>query len=174
MPQIISDFDERKAIEIILYVSRRVPDPTKLVICKLLFFADKTSLERYGRFISGDNYAALPLGPVPSQIYNLIKEGIGERTGAFKVDGNRIVALRDASTEWFSESDIECLNETINQNSNKPAWQIKEESHQDITYREAWARRGKANSVPMDIESIASNFDNSEALVSFIKTRHRE
>lgn len=174
MPQIIDDFDARKAIEIILYIANRIHAPTKLVICKLIFFADKTSLEKYGRFISGDFYAAMPLGPCPSQTLNLINGHAAEKDQAFKVDGMRVLPNRDADQSWFSESDVECLNEIIVQNKDKPAWQISEESHQDPTYIKAWAGRGKSNSVPMKIENIAESFDNAGALVSFINTRHNE
>jgi uncharacterized phage-associated protein len=174
MPQIISDFEARKAIEIILYIANRVPNLTKLTICKLIFFADKTSLEKYGRFISGDFYAAMPYGPVPSQTYDLIKEGVGEKTGDFKLVGNHILPLRDADREWFSESDIECLDEVVSKNRLKPGRKITEESHQDLAYQEAWSKRGSSNSVPMEIERIASFFNNSEALVSYLSSRYNE
>ena len=174
MPQIASNFDAQKAIEIILYIANRVPSPTKLVICKLIFFADKTSLEKYGRFVSGDNYAALPLGPVPSRTLNLINEAVSGKNAEFSVDGIRINPKRDAILSWLSDSDIECLDKIIEQNKHKPAWQIGEESHQDPAYIEAWARRGHSNSVPIKIENIAKHFDDADALVSFLTTRHQE
>jgi uncharacterized phage-associated protein len=174
MPQIASNFDSQKAIEIILYIANRVPSPTKLVICKLIYFADKTSLEKYGRFVSGDNYAALPHGPVPSRTLNLINEAVSVKNNEFSVDGIRIIPKRDAIRSWFSDSDIECLDKIIEQNKHKPAWQIGEESHQDPAYIEAWARRGLSNSVPIKIENIAKHFDDSDALVSFLTTRHQE
>ena len=73
MPNTPFRFDQEKAIETIIYLSGYVDNPSHLGICKLLYFADKTSLEKYGRFIFGDDYLAMKAGPVPSGAYDLIK-----------------------------------------------------------------------------------------------------
>jgi hypothetical protein len=39
-------------------------------VSKVLYFADKEHLEKYGRFICGDSCYAMKHGPVPSQIYD--------------------------------------------------------------------------------------------------------
>ncbi len=66
-------FDEDVAIEVILYIANRVPHPTFHLIFKIMYFADKAHLERYGRFICGDSYVAMRNGPVPSVTYDMLK-----------------------------------------------------------------------------------------------------
>ncbi len=48
-------FDEDVAIEVVLYIANRVPDPTFHLIFKIMYFADKAHLERYGRFGGGNS-----------------------------------------------------------------------------------------------------------------------
>jgi uncharacterized phage-associated protein len=67
-------WDKEKAIEAIVYLANRLDKPTKLKIFKLLYFADKLHMSRYGRFIVGDYYVAMKHGPVPSRTYNILKE----------------------------------------------------------------------------------------------------
>lgn len=66
-------FDEDVAIEVILYIAHCVLDPTFHRISKIMYFADKTHLERYGRFICGDNYVSMQHGSVPSFMYDILK-----------------------------------------------------------------------------------------------------
>ena len=52
MAELKFTFEREKAIEAILYLAGRIEDPTFHSIGKLMYFADKTSLERYGRLRS--------------------------------------------------------------------------------------------------------------------------
>src|SRR5207237_2158416 len=66
-------FKEDKAISAIVFVAAHgISDLTKGKLAKLLFLADKQHLVRHGRPITGDWYAALPHGPIPSNIDNLL------------------------------------------------------------------------------------------------------
>ena len=116
-------FDPEKATEAILYVSSRVHGDMYATL-KLLYLADKLHLHRYGRFLFGDAHYALPHGPVPQGVYDIVKFVRGSsgqssvrayepaRT-AFAMDGNSIRALRDVDLSVFSSSDEECLDEVI-------------------------------------------------------------
>ncbi|MBF0388249.1 MAG: SocA family protein [Candidatus Omnitrophica bacterium] len=56
---------------------------SKLKICKLLYFADKHHLIRYGRPILGDVYYHLGFGPIPSVSLDIMDEVIeGNSNGA--------------------------------------------------------------------------------------------
>lgn len=107
MTNITFKFNRQKAIETILFFANRVSEPTRLKVMKLIYLADKTSLEKYGRFISGDTYVAMKHGPVPSCSYDLVKSS--QVDYAFKSDGNNVVPVRDYDVNEFSKSDVECL-----------------------------------------------------------------
>jgi uncharacterized phage-associated protein len=67
------EFNLDKGIEAILYIAQKVDDPTFHRISKIMYFADRKHLEKYGRFICGDSYVAMKHGPVPSEIYDILK-----------------------------------------------------------------------------------------------------
>jgi len=161
-------FDRAKAIETILYLSPRVSDSDIYGICKLVYLADKTSLERYARFIFGETYCAMEQGATPSQTYDLLKDEARQGlVQGLQVDGNQVIAKREADLEYLSESDIECLDHVIEVWGNVPYWVRREEAHDDA-YRQAWAERGDKRSVPMPIESIAAIVDDSGELIEYL------
>ena len=96
----------------------------------VLYFADKLHMERYGRSICGDTYIAMKFGPVPSGTYDLIKDVRRHRThsnnydhaaASFQLVGDdRIKVIRDVNEDLFSDSDIECLNQSIQEHGSKP------------------------------------------------------
>lgn len=168
MAEINFAFDRQKAIEVVLYIAQRIVDPTYHSISKLMYFADKTSLEKYGRFISGDWYTAMKLGPVPSNTYDLMKDSVPEF--GFAVEAERcIVPLRDADVDELSDSDIECLDVAIAMYGDKPMWKRTEDSH-DPAWQVAWQSRGNSESYPMSIESIVELFDDGGELLEHLSS----
>ncbi len=70
-------FDLDKLIASIAYfASEKIEDLSKLKICKLLYYADKEHLIKYGRPIIGDTYYHLDNGPVPSKSLDIMNEVI--------------------------------------------------------------------------------------------------
>jgi len=116
------EFDEKVAIEAILFIAVRLRQPTFHRIAKLFYFADKAHLAQYGRFICGDHYIAMKHGPVPSGVYDLlkaVKNGYFARryphlSLAFQVEqGHCIKPLRHPNLEWLSDSEMTCLQHAI-------------------------------------------------------------
>ena len=67
-------FSARKALEAILFLAgSRREGLDRHGILKLLFFADAIHLNSYGRPITGDQYRALPYGPVAQGAYDILK-----------------------------------------------------------------------------------------------------
>src|SRR5690606_4362468 len=66
-------FNRAAALEAILYLAANSRDATLHRVFKLLYFAEKQHLEKYGRMITGDAYKAMEYGPVPSKSYDLTK-----------------------------------------------------------------------------------------------------
>ena len=167
MSGITFQFDRRKAIETILYLVKRVSDADIYGICKLLYFVDKTSLEKYGRFIFGETYVAMEQGSTPSNAYDLMKEIIQTPASDLRIDGNQIIALRDAQTDYFSESDLECLDQIIDVWGKSPNWSRRVAAH-DQAWEQAWYERGTKGSKRIPVESIAKLLDDSDNLLSYI------
>jgi uncharacterized phage-associated protein len=82
-----------------------------MALLKLAFFADRYHLRTYARPVSGDEYFALKLGPVPSRMKDIISELDSYRTH-IKHNGRYDVYLQrgQIKKDEFSESDIEAMN----------------------------------------------------------------
>ena len=74
MPLRFSYCPEKVVQAIAFFASNDLPCLSKLKVHKLLYFADKAHLLKYGRPIIGDEYFCLPLGPLPSNADNLLDE----------------------------------------------------------------------------------------------------
>jgi hypothetical protein len=140
--------DAEKALEAILYVSRKTNDLFHIV--KTLYYADKLHLENYGRLITGDYYVKMDDGPVPSGAYDLIKfarkdEFLYEEKiinvhpeNAIQVKGKTtIVPLREPNLDVLSESDIECLDVAIGKYAQMDFSQLWNLVHEEKSYQKA-------------------------------------
>ena len=170
-------FDTKKAIQTILYVATRLPNqPANLYkVLKVIYFADKEHLHRYGRFIFGDQYVAMNHGPVPSGAYDIVKYVRGEMAwgpecpeakDAFGADRHSVVPFIDADRNLFSDSDIECLDEAIKKYGNLSFNELKKISHDDKAYQHA-----DENDF-MTIESIAETAPDKDALLEYLRDPH--
>ena len=167
MAGITFQFDRMKAIEAILYLANKVSNSDIYGICKLLYLLDKTSLEKYGRFIFGETYCAMKEGSTPSNVYDLLKEAVQTPMSELRVEGNQVTALRDANLDYLSESDVECLEQIIGVWGKVPNWSRRDAAH-DEAWKKAWAKRGKKGSVGIPVESIVELFDEPEDLINYL------
>ncbi len=112
------------SLNAILYVLNKMGGQCDIhKICKLLYFADQKHLSLYGRAITGDDYLKKTYGPVPSKIYEILSAVRGDSFFSeyatqyrlmFKFVNNYIIqALQKPNSDYLSESDIECLDYSI-------------------------------------------------------------
>src|SRR3989344_147428 len=112
------EFDYKKAIQAINYLSQKEGGRIdKLKLIKLIYFADRYHIRKYGRPIINDVYFAMPLGAVGSSVkdiagfLNLPEE---ELNYAKKfIDGEEKYTIKSISgtdLDIFSKSDVEALD----------------------------------------------------------------
>jgi uncharacterized phage-associated protein len=174
-------FDFEKAKEAIVYLASKMRSGmTKYTACKLLFLADKYHLVRYGRTITGDKYFALPYGPVPTRLLNLLSGVVGgaesdEQVAALSalltIDhafrDPRISAPRHLPQEHLSKSDIEALDETLERYGRKTFAELRALTHELAAYQNAWTGRGSLLSAPMAFEDFFE--EDPDALVGVLE-----
>ena len=78
-------FNVEKTLNAVLYISERLKRSDFHKIFKILYFSDREHLMEYGRAITGDTYIAMEYGPVPSNLYDILKSVRGD--SYFKDDG---------------------------------------------------------------------------------------
>ncbi len=168
-------FNRDKAIESIIYLVQNLKSPEDkevYAICKMLYFADKISLHKYGCFIFGETYCAMEQGATPSNAYDILKQSRTRATKGIKVKGNKIEVSRKANTTLLSETDMECLNEVINKYGSN-GWRRWNDAH-DKAYDKAWETRGDKDSVPISVFNIAKLANKSSILIDFLNNRDKE
>ena len=172
-PRMAFKLHPKKALEAILYVAPRVRSGDMYLTLKTLYVADKCHLERYGRFIFGDWYAAMEWGPVGSNAYDIVKVARGDNGAtsvvqdiptALNVKGNSIVVLREANMRLLSDSDLECLETAIKQYGAKSFVEARDASHDA-----AW--RATSRNREMALEAIAATLPNGPELIQYFEER---
>lgn len=175
-------FKEQKALTAILYVAHQLvaKTPEKRAdlykLAKVLYFADKKHLAKYGRPIAGDFYVAMKDGPVPSRTYDMLKQVRGdgcycstpvfvdELAKSIRFDGNITVQpLKAARIEELSQSDIEALDFAIERLRKLNFSQIKTMSH-DSAYKAA----DQSNNIP--IEAVARAGGAKDGMIAYLNT----
>ena len=146
-------FDERKGTEALAYIAEKWPDVTIFFASKVLFFAEKNHLNRYGRPIVADTFIAMPNGPVPSTLYDFIKGNFGlsgdPETFKATIDTTQhphIKAKRSYDKSALSGSDIECIDDSIDFCRSKGFGHLSQLTHQERSWADAPAN------MPMDYE----------------------
>ena len=118
--KMLLEFDYKKATQAINYLIKKEGGTIdKLKLIKLVYFADRYHLRRYGRPMVNDAYLAMPLGPVGSSVKdiaefsNFLDESERNYAGAFLATGatpNTVVSINEVDKDVFSESEIEALD----------------------------------------------------------------
>jgi uncharacterized phage-associated protein len=163
-------FDKEKAISAVLYITERLQKADFHKISKIIYFADQKHMVRYGRPISGDYYVKMDNGPVPSQIYDMLKTVRGdslckstEYDKFFKVESSYIVLpLCKPNLDDFSETDLECLNESLVENKDLNFKALVNKSH-----GEAWNSAGAYSNI--SVEKIAKEGGADKEMINFLK-----
>lgn len=167
-------FDPEHALELLLFVAERLRYPTLHSVSKVLYFADREHLSRYGSLLSGDSYVAMRHGPVPSAIYNLLKaaadrqeplipaefyELVGQ---SLKIEGrSRVQPLRQANLDLLSASQRECLEASIKANGRLSFKRLTLKSHDA-----AWKSVDENDLI--DVKAIAKTLPNAKQVLAYL------
>lgn len=135
-------FKPDKFVNAVAYFALRCPDVTKLKVCKLLFYADKEHLLRYGRPIVGDRYYQLPYGPIPTRGLDILRgkslpaeEALLEKY--VSVVDAKIFPKRNPDKKVFSKSDLEIMEDICSRYGHLSANQLMRLSHKEPSYIKA-------------------------------------
>jgi hypothetical protein len=147
-------FSQDKAVAALALIAREHPGFSPLFVSKVLFFAEKWHLNRYGRPIVADTYIAMPRGPVPSTIKDFIdanwdwvdKPENFDAVVEFRRERGLLrlyPAGGDAQPDLsaLSQTDIDCLAEAVAYCKDKTADDLSHITHLDPAWRDAELNR---------------------------------
>ena len=178
---------EKVANAIIFFVEKNIQHFGKTKLMKLMYFADKEHLEKFGRVMFYDDYRKLPRGPVATLTYNIIsstdaKDGddfksyidnfsnfieIQKKDTNQKNSATRFNPKNSFDNSFFSKSEIEILESITKKYKTYTKEQISEESHSLKEY---------INTDMNDFISVSDMTENKELkdYLSFWKNEHKE
>ncbi len=147
----------------------------KQKLFKILYFADKEHIAKYGRTFSGEPYIAMSNGPVPSRLYDYIK--IVEGKYKFPIpddfieevnvylgveDPYWVLSRKNVDMDFLSRSAIKSLDHSIATYKNKSFGELSELSHDN-----AW--KAANQNTEISIIEIAKDAGANEEMLSYIK-----
>lgn len=159
----------------VLYVVNKCGEVGYFHLFKILYFANREHYAKYGRSIIKDTFCALPKGPVPSFLFDAVKNlSFTQKTGEYKIISDSLYnqdpscyfllsAKEKPDMDELSESDIKCLDKSIEENKNLDINSLSNKSH-DKAWEEVKLTHGKMNNL-----SIAKAGGANEAMVEYIK-----
>lgn len=188
-------FDHFKSTQAINYFALKDGGKVdKVKVIKLIFFADRFHLRKYGRLVTNDNYVAMKFGPVSSGTKDIIDANssfidpdiIEYSSEYLSRDGYNIISEKSVDLNVFSESDIEALEFAWNEFGKYNELTLKDLTHH---YPEWQKHESAINSgikqIPMDFKDFFEdpkpqfnpcyNMDNDEKeinIASLIERSH--
>lgn len=113
-------FSHRKATQALNWLARQAGGRlNKMAALKLVFFADRYHLRKYGRPVTGDSYLAMNYGPVPSGTKDLayLSEFLSNHERSYAetylqrstLDAHSFESKAEPEIKVFSETDVEAL-----------------------------------------------------------------
>jgi uncharacterized phage-associated protein len=131
--------NSEKAINSLLFVVNSLEKADAHKVYKILYFADQKHLTRYGRPIIGDTYLKMEYGPVPSYIRNVVDGNIdGQREVVAKYNRYLTKAIKEVDLDCLSETDIECLKDSIEENQGLSFKKLTNKSHDSAWEESTW------------------------------------
>ena len=168
-------FDPQKVANAISYVLSQSGGSDFHKVFKILYFADQKHLVRYGKPIFNDTYHALKDGPVPTKTYDGLKSL--KATNPFGIEDSPfkdfftvsndfyIVKLKEPDLDYLSETEMECLDESIEENKNLTFTVIREKSH-----GLAWKNGCEKLFPTIDFLDIAAEAKATPEMLAYINT----
>lgn len=173
----MTNFDSKKLTELVLYILGKTGGVDSYHAFKILYFAEMKHLAKWGSSIVPDEFCALKYGPVPTRLYDAVKELDNpsmilseELSEVIQFAGedapNVLLPKRDADLKFLSQSEIEALDESIEENKSLTFGQLMRKSHD-----EAWDeanRRANGTNIISPV-SMAKVLHANEAMLEYIE-----
>jgi uncharacterized phage-associated protein len=162
----------QKILQALVWFCKRNKDQmNKMKALKLLFFADRYHVRKYGRLVSSDNYVAMEYGPVGSTTRDVLEQNDITLSKSFleyvnqyiQTQGYEFSCSRDIDADEFSQSDIEALEFALKTFGNFNQYELADITHDYPEWKEYERFLKTNNSYPIDPLKFFSDPDLSQS-----------
>lgn len=173
----MTNYDSKKLTELVLFILGKTGGVDFYHAFKILYFAEMKHLAKWGSGIVPDEFCALKYGPVPTQLYDAVKELNHPRmilseelSEVIQFAGedapNVLLPKREANLKYLSKSEIDALEQSIEENESLTFGQLMRKSH-DEAWEEANRRTNGTNVIsPV---SMARVLNADDAMLEYIE-----
>ena len=169
----MDNFTAKKYVEHVLYILNKAGGLGYYQLFKIMYFAQREYLKEYGLSIFPDKFCALPNGPVPSMLYDAIKQNpfvpmtsmLDEAITHGQDDAfYMLMPTRKADEKYISKAARETMDWAFDNYLPKTFNQLKEESHTKV-----WEDAFNAGCKEMSPYDIAREANASEEALESIQ-----
>jgi uncharacterized phage-associated protein len=164
--------DIEKAIQAVGVLLRREGKRAgRLRLLKLLYIADRLSLERTGCQILGSRVVAMKHGPLHGEVLDLIN---GDHISAprwsrfFRNVGWCVVLAEEPEIGRLSRYEVELLNQVVDDHRNRCDWDVADETHDFPEWKATYPdpNEDTSRSIPIEllIDSVGRGDDKAAIL----------
>ena len=146
-------YNVKKAAQVVGFLVAKSPDKiiSVLKVVKLVYLADRMSLQENGYPILEDSYVSMPYGPVNSQTLNCINGAVCDENSEWSDilrdrEDHRISLQEGIVEDWdeLSESEMETLEQVWANFGHMTKWQLVEWTHDRNNIPE-WENPGRTS-----------------------------
>lgn len=159
----LNEIYQESEIQIALYVLNKFKDSIcdQLRLFKIIYFANREHLARYGKPLFRDTFIKMKNGPVPSRLYDITKSNSRSAEHGIEVIGYYLIANKQADLDYISESERETLDNAYNS-----YWNYNFKELSNISHDFAWNNARKNR--PMDLYDIAKAGGANSDMIEYI------
>ncbi|MHC1547795.1 Panacea domain-containing protein [Phyllobacterium sp. K27] len=168
VPAIPDWFQTRKAAQVVAFFAVRAGGKINILrATKLVYLADRRSIDQRDHPITNDNYASMPFGPVNSYTYSYIDGAAAVRQDQWLEfisprNKNDIPLSREVTIEEdldeLSRSDLRILEETWAEFKDIDRFELAEWTHK---YCPEW-KDPNGSSIPIDLATIFASLNKED------------
>lgn len=171
MQKVYFHFDYKKATQALNHLALKANGQiNKMKALKLIYFADKYHLRKYGRLITNDVYYAMDRGPVPSGVRNIAEANssyfsdkevdyAAQYLSSDDNDRYTLKSIKDVDYDLFSESDMEALDFAWEKFGHFDQFELAEFTHKYPEWGKHRLALLSASRIPMSLEDFFEDPD---------------
>ena len=163
-------FDIEKATQAAAYLLKKSGGQNGATwLVKMIYFAERKSIELWNVSMFGEDCVSMPFGPVPSNTYELLKNGNNEIWSDYisrEHSGRLSLKVVNPSTWALSEAEIEMLEDLFNVYATFSARELSELTHNPKYFPE-W-RNPKGSSTKITVDDFCKALNKTEDERAFL------
>ena len=172
----------KKIENVILYVLQKFDNGVDYIkLFKIIYFAQRDYLSRFGRPIVPETFKARMFGPIPTLTDKVIKNvedgvtddfpDLKEFMESIRVVDKKVFALKQPDLDFIAKKEREYLDKWFNHCKDKDSFVLSEESHDAVYYSVVERSKKDPQQDIMTYIDIAKSGHASEKMIEYIREK---